>query len=500
MTLKPPTAGNSPITVTNVINVQDYGARGDGTTNDTASITAALAAVTQTSPYIGAELYFPPGQYVLSSLSLAGKNNIRLCGAGTQATALMITAATGNIFDFTGSSFCTVEDMSIAATVQRSAGALFYLDVGAGSCQRNEFRRLRISGGYRAFQLNNCTTTTIDEIQVTDYNATHPWHSVIHLSGTVTSLMASNVRGGSAATVTNGFVYVEGAGVDTVQFRNFDVLNLSPSTGMYGANVVAGEWIKFVSCSFEAGTTADGVVINGTARAVDLIGCHLLGLRGLNIVNGTACRMIGGEIVSCYQYGALVSGGTHHKFIGVTVSDVSQQANATYDGINIAPGVTDFTITDCDFGKMLVAGTNSMATAITVQSGASDRYIIARNRAATTGVVTPLVDAGTGTDKIVRDNVWAGSGAGTVTAAGTTTLPVNSDVVTVTGNTGITSITASYKGRRVTLVFTGTPTVTDGSNLKLAGNFVAAGTTNDADTLTLVCDGTNWFEVARSVN
>jgi hypothetical protein len=51
-------------------------------------------------------------------------------------------------------------------------------------------------------------------------------------------------------------------------------------------------------------------------------------------------------------------------------------------------------------------------------------------------------------------------------------------------------------GRRVTLVFSGSLTVTDGSNLTLAGNFnTAAGST-----LTLVCDGTNWREASRSTN
>ena len=39
-------------------------------------------------------------------------------------------------------------------------------------------------------------------------------------------------------------------------------------------------------------------------------------------------------------------------------------------------------------------------------------------------------------------------------------------------------------------------TFTDGSNLKLAGNFV---TTAD-DTITLAYDGTNWYEICRSVN
>jgi len=88
----------------------------------------------------------------------------------------------------------------------------------------------------------------------------------------------------------------------------------------------------------------------------------------------------------------------------------------------------------------------------------------------------------------------------TVAAAATLTVPKHyGEVVQVTGNTGITAITAGQDriGDRLTLVFTGTPTVTDGSNLKLAGNFVA---TYD-DSLTLIClDGTNWTETSRSTN
>ena len=45
-------------------------------------------------------------------------------------------------------------------------------------------------------------------------------------------------------------------------------------------------------------------------------------------------------------------------------------------------------------------------------------------------------------------------------------------------------------------VGTGTLTVKDGENLKLAAEFVLS----EHDTLTLICDGTNWIEIARSNN
>src|SRR5258705_532852 len=45
-----------------VFNVKDYGALGDGVADDTAEITAAIAAST-----FGGIVYFPPGTYMVSS-------------------------------------------------------------------------------------------------------------------------------------------------------------------------------------------------------------------------------------------------------------------------------------------------------------------------------------------------------------------------------------------------------------------------------------------------
>jgi hypothetical protein len=85
----------------------------------------------------------------------------------------------------------------------------------------------------------------------------------------------------------------------------------------------------------------------------------------------------------------------------------------------------------------------------------------------------------------------------TVASASAIALPGFGDHILVTGGTNISTITATYPGRRVTLQFPATAlTVVDGSNLKLAGNFVTA----QYSTLTLVCDGTYWIEVARSSN
>ena len=122
-----------------------------------------------------------------------------------------------------------------------------------------------------------------------------------------------------------------------------------------------------------------------------------------------------------------------------------------------------------------------------------------------------LINAGAGSDidfvssptninKVyVRDINWSSTPfSSSVASAATVTLPLGRRYYAITGTTGISSITASYVDHVVSLKFTdATPgTVTDGSNLNLAGNFVPT----TSDVLTLVCDGTNWNEISRSAN
>ncbi len=86
---------------------------------------------------------------------------------------------------------------------------------------------------------------------------------------------------------------------------------------------------------------------------------------------------------------------------------------------------------------------------------------------------------------------------GAAVASAAAIIPTG-NVFHVTGTTNVTSITAGgvLPGAVITIIFDGILTFTDGNNLKLAGNF----TTSADDTITLVYDGTNFYEVARSAN
>lgn len=83
-----------------------------------------------------------------------------------------------------------------------------------------------------------------------------------------------------------------------------------------------------------------------------------------------------------------------------------------------------------------------------------------------------------------------------VASASTINLPPNAGLVTVSGTTNITNVGIWPAGTRMTLVFTGILTFTDGGNLALNSNFVSSAN----DTISLISDGTNWLETGRSAN
>lgn len=109
------------------VNVKDYGAVGDGVTDDTAAIQAAMSYLTSNT---GGILYFPKGQYVSSSIEL--KSGVSLVGEGSahhafyvnpaynkSGTVLLINAGVGQscvFFEDSPRGMNSIEKMSIYNT------------------------------------------------------------------------------------------------------------------------------------------------------------------------------------------------------------------------------------------------------------------------------------------------------------------------------------------------------------------------------------------------
>lgn len=112
------------------VNVKWFGAKGDGVTDDTAAILAAINAVDAT---YGATVYAPGGKYIFSS-AIALKKHVLLKGAGKSSTIFQSAHAGDGItstwpINSNTAVWIDVEDLTIKNTNGANAGGGF-VDVG----------------------------------------------------------------------------------------------------------------------------------------------------------------------------------------------------------------------------------------------------------------------------------------------------------------------------------------------------------------------------------
>ncbi len=133
-------ASSSVGTATGWLNVKDaaYGALGDGTTDDTAAINAAIAAVNSAGSGV---IFFPPGTYKTTAALTSLTCEARLLGSGcadnrgaNAITTISCTSATANLLTFTASGG-KIEHIHFENTAVSTptAGSALFLDNGEGT-------------------------------------------------------------------------------------------------------------------------------------------------------------------------------------------------------------------------------------------------------------------------------------------------------------------------------------------------------------------------------
>lgn len=147
-------------------NVKAYGAVGDGVTDDTAAVMAAVAAMTSNSA-----LYFPGGTYLVNdTIDLTEKNGVSLLGDGMDSTVIKRTdGGFGDTIlwqrtDPTTNQIhgLTIRDLTLYAAVDVSTGATIHVK----NCTRFNTDRVFIRNGHRGLHTEGIRDSKLNGLEI----------------------------------------------------------------------------------------------------------------------------------------------------------------------------------------------------------------------------------------------------------------------------------------------------------------------------------------------
>lgn len=142
-----------------VNNVIAFGAFGNGVSNDTAAIQAAINATCTSG---GGLVFFPTGSYLVCTQLLISCDKVYLAGTGEGPAAIVVTNEIGDVVKWNLVTFGGIRDMQIAFSGNGSTGG------AALSVRHSQFfkaERLRIYDFYLGVKITSCITTSLRDVE-----------------------------------------------------------------------------------------------------------------------------------------------------------------------------------------------------------------------------------------------------------------------------------------------------------------------------------------------
>ena len=446
------------------VTFEDYGAVGDGSTDDTVAMNAALATGYNVKAADTRKTYRITGPLVMNSTSQVVDFNFCTIELN-DATGLLSNLTVGdNVTQLNG---CKIRNAVFTRTQAATAGAAIYAryigDTWIENCRI--FGNSRI---YRGIDLNRGVR--------------------IRVTGNFFQ-----------QTVSNG-ILVQGTGTGANRAVDIEVLNnrfdTLGSSGLNCFDFTEGIFCRgniFYACTsssvtVNASTNTNGLVsfkfVDNDFDTTIGVGMYIQNVNNITINNNWFSNNTGVNLQIEDAVDSVVISG--NQLYGSTAKSIQLSADNTVitgnlisggdDGIFVRSTASVAQITGNVISGMSGYGINLLETPITVQVGPN---LFSSN---TTG------------------NVSSGAVVPTIASATNMTLLGNSDTYNISGTTNIATILGGWEGRTVRLLFTGALTITNATgvfaSVRLSGgaNFTTAANSG----LSLTHNGTQWYETGRA--
>jgi hypothetical protein len=389
-----------------VLNVKDYGAVGDGTTDDTTAIQNAINAA---QDYVtannadrfgpGVTVYFPSGWYKITSGLTVGASCITL--AGSSAAGSVITAPNANftLLTFTNATLslynCGLRDLRFTTPGNATAGY-------AVTVQRSIYflaDNLLLNGTYGGINLDGVAKLMLSHVIISQETRTAGTNaesirlsSSTGLSGDV-HLTDVQIMQDVATQATNAFIVTAVDGLYVSNLHMHGGLSIAPSNTGNETTVAS---VSFVNCYFD-GSAGDCVGLTGSAstayRNIRFTACYFraAALIGLRVETSTLLQYL---TVSGCRFGGNTRNGIDMRTASAANTVIT---GCTFDGNNTGAG---------GWGDVQLHGSSPSLVGCTFNGGSSSNgYAVAINAAATNILLSALnLTASSAPSKITTNN------------------------------------------------------------------------------------------------
>jgi|GEM_PF-2918312 len=319
-----------------VFNVKDYGATGDGVTDDAPFIQSTIAAATAAG---GGVVFMPGGTYKISTLGINLGTNVFLRGAGrgattilqaywpaaagsggsgaafmevagTMGTALACSAATHGVSIITGIS--STAGLSVGQFIMISSQDIYYINYPTRF--KGELARIK--------SVDSASQITIYGIVRDDYSSTPTIAPITMVSNTgISDLTIKNTdQGTTHATALMHFTFCQSIRISNVQLQNSDFAGMRV-TSCYDVNIADSAFYDFTDVP-ATGQLGYGVLAELATELLNVQSCHFVRVRHAFTTGGT-----GGKF-----------GGPHNLVIANCVA--SETSETAFDTHQIGSQIT----------------------------------------------------------------------------------------------------------------------------------------------------------------